>query len=178
MDKPLLEAVLIIGPYGSGKSTLAAETSYLLGMARAPHALLDLDYLGWAWTGDAEDGSRDADLAMTLPNLTAVTANYLAAGIRWYVLAWYVEDSSEVQAVQQALGFPMRVARLDVPLDVIGQRLGPDPTAERQDNLREAARQIESGGGIGAEDILLAGDRPVRELAEELLARLGWPGGG
>ena len=173
MDKPLLEAVLIIGPYGAGKSTLAAEMSYLLEKRRAPHAMLDLDYLGWAGTGE---GGRDADLAMTLPNLTAVTANYLAAGIRWYILAWYIQDSSEVQAVQRALGFPMRVARLDVPLDVIGQRLGPDPTAERQDNLREAARQIESGGGVGTEDILLPGDRPVRELAEDLLARLGWDG--
>jgi energy-coupling factor transporter ATP-binding protein EcfA2 len=170
----MLEAVLIIGPYGSGKSTLAAEMSYLLGLRHAPHALLDLDYLGWAGSGD--DGGRDADLAMTLPNLTAVTANYLAAGIRWYILAWYIQDSSEVQAVQRALGLPMRVARLDVPLDVIGQRLGPDPTAERQDNLREAARQIGSGGGVGTEDILLPGDRPVRELAEELLARLNWPG--
>jgi hypothetical protein len=168
----VLEAVLIIGPYGSGKSTLAAEVSYLLGLRRAPHALLDLDYLGWAGSGD--DG-RDADLAMTLPNLTAVTANYLDAGIRWYILAWYIQDSSEVEAVQRALGFPMRVARLDVPLDIIGQRLGPDPTAERQDNLREAARQIESGGGVGTEDILLPGDRPVRELAEELLNHLGWP---
>lgn len=173
MDKPLLEAVLIIGPYGSGKSTLAAEMSYLLERRHAPHAMLDLDYLGWAGTGD---GGRDADLVMTLPNLTAVTANYLAAGIRWYILAWYIQDSSEVTAVQRALGFPMRVARLDVTLDVIGQRLGPDPTAERQDNLREAARQIESGGGVGTEDILLHGDRPVRELAEDLLARLGWVG--
>ena len=172
MDVPLLEAVLIIGPYGSGKSTLATEMSYLLGLRHAPHALLDLDYLGWAGSGG--DGGRDADLAMTLPNLTAVTANYLAAGIRWYILAWYIQDSSEVDAVQRALGFPMRVARLDVPLDVIGRRLGPDPTAERQENLREAARQIESGGGVGTEDILLPGDRPVRELAEDLLARLGW----
>ena len=171
MERPLLEAVLIIGPYGSGKSTLATEMSYLLGLRREPHALLDLDYLGWAGTGD---GGREADLAMTLPNLAAVTANYLAAGIRWYILAWYIEDSSEVQAVRQALGFPMRVARLEIPLDVIGRRLGPDPTAERQDNLREAARQIESGGGVGTEDILLPGDRPVRELAEDLLARLGW----
>jgi len=171
VERPLLEAVLIIGPYGSGKSTLATEMSYLLGLRREPHALLDLDYLGWAGTGD---GGREADLAMTLPNLAAVTANYLAAGIRWYILAWYIEDSSEVQAVRQALGFPMRVARLEIPLDVIGRRLGPDPTAERQDNLREAARQIESGGGVGTEDILLPGDRPVRELAEDLLARLGW----
>jgi energy-coupling factor transporter ATP-binding protein EcfA2 len=176
VETPVLEGVLIIGPYGSGKSTLAAEMSYLLGLRRQPHALLDLDYLGWAWTGAGGDGGRDADLAMTLPNLSAVTANYLAAGIRWYILAWYIEDSSEVQAVREALGFPMRVARLEVPLDVIGQRLGPDPTAERQENLREAARQIESGCGAGAEDFLLQGDRPVRELATDLLTSLGWPG--
>ena len=97
------------------------------------------------------------------------------AGIRWYVLAYFVQDSTEVRAVQQALGLPLRVARLDVSLDVITQRLARDVTSGRQDDLREAARQIEAGDGVGAEDILLPGDRPVREVARELVARLGWP---
>jgi hypothetical protein len=173
VDKPLLEAVLIIGPYGSGKSTVAAEVSYLLGLRHEPHALLDLDYLGWASTGDED---RAAELGLMLANLSAVSANYLAAGIRWYVLAYFVRDSTEVQAVRQALGLPLRVARLDVPLAAIERRLAGDPTAERQDNLRAAARQIAAGHGADAGDFVLRGDRPVREIAEDLLARLGWAG--
>ena len=111
---------------------------------------------------------------MTLPNLTAVTANYLAAGIRWYILAWYIEDISEVQAVRQALGFPMRVARLEVPLDVIGQRLGPTPPPSARTTCARRPGRSSPAAGWAAEDILLSGDRPVRELAEDLLARLGW----
>jgi hypothetical protein len=169
----MLEGVLITGPYGSGKSSVAAEVCWLLAQRREPHAFLDLDFLGWAGTGD--DVSRETELGLTLLNLSAVTANYLVAGIRWYVLAYFVQDSTEVRAVQQALGLPLRVARLDVSLDVITQRLARDVTSGRQDDLREAARQIEAGDGVGAEDILLPGDRPVREVARELVARLGWP---
>jgi hypothetical protein len=42
--------------------------------------------------------------------------------------------------------------------------------------MRAAARQIAAGHGADAGDFVLRGDRPVREIAEDLLARLGWAG--
>src|ERR1700751_601353 len=98
------EGVLLTGAYGSGKSSVAEEIAYLLERRGEPYALLDLDYLSWAGAGD-----RASELALLLQNLAAVAANYRRAGIRLFVLAYFVRDRGEAQRVQQALGLPIRV---------------------------------------------------------------------
>jgi hypothetical protein len=47
-------------------------------------------------------------------------------------------------------------------------------TTERREELREAARQIATGEGVGLEDVVLANDRPVPVVAQEILTWLGW----
>jgi hypothetical protein len=54
------------------------------------------------------------------------------------------------------------------------QRLAADVTTERREELREAARQIATGEGVGLEDVVLANDRPVPVVAQEILTWLGW----
>src|SRR5579863_3093603 len=93
------EGVLITGVYGSGKSSVAAEIVYLLEQRGEPHALLDLDYLGWAGTG-TED--RAAELVLLLRALGAVAAYYRPAGIGRFVLADAVRDHAGVRAVREA----------------------------------------------------------------------------
>src|ERR1039457_1029753 len=115
------EGVLLTGVYGSGKSSVAEEIAYLLEQRGELYALLDLDYLSWAGTG-ADD--RVAEFGLMLQNLAAVAANYRRAGIRLFVLAYFVRSPGEVKAVRDALGLPLRGARLTVPLPVIEQRLG------------------------------------------------------
>jgi adenylylsulfate kinase len=167
------EGVLITGVYGSGKSSVAAELVYLLDQRGEPHALLDLDYLGWAGTG-AED--RAAEVTLMLRNLAAVAANYRQAGIRRFVLAYFVRDPGEVRGVRAALGLPLRVVRLTVPLAAIEQRLAADVTSGRQDDLREAAAQLAGAEGAGVEDVAISNDRPIGTVAHEILAFLGWLG--
>ncbi len=167
------EGVLLTGVYGSGKSSVAAELVYLLEQRGEPHALLDLDYLGWAGTG-AED--RAAEVTLMLRNLAAVAANYRQAGVRRFVLAYFVRDAGEVRGVQAALGLPLRVVRLTVPLAAIEQRLAADVTSGRQDDLREAAAQLAAAEGAGVEDVAISNDRPIAAVAHEILAFLGWLG--
>ena len=50
-----------------------------------------------------------------LQNLAVVAANYRRAGIKLFVLAYFVRSPGEVAGVRQALGLPLRVARLTVP---------------------------------------------------------------
>ena len=45
---------------------------------------------------------------MLLQNMAAVTANYRRAGIRLFVLAYFVRSRSEVSGVREALGLPRR----------------------------------------------------------------------
>jgi len=46
--------------------------------------------------------------------------------------------TGELQGVREALGVPLRVARLAVPLADIEQRLASDVTSGRREDLREA----------------------------------------
>jgi adenylylsulfate kinase len=165
------EGVLITGVYGSGKSSVAAEIAYLLEQRHRPYALLDLDYLGW---GGADFSSHTASYFLMLRNLAAVAANYREAGVGTFVVAWFVRDHGALRSVQEAVGAPLRVVRLTVPLEHIRQRLAADPTAGRAEDLREAAAQITASEGVGVEDLVVANDRPVAVVTAEIMSWLGW----
>jgi len=165
------EGILLTGVYGAGKSSVAAEIAYLLEQRGEPYALLDLDYLSWAGTG-AED--RAAEFALLLQNLAAVAANYRRAGIERFVLAYFVRTRGEARGLRDALGLPLRVARLTVPLPVIEARLASDVTSGRADDLREASSSVAAAVGAGVEDVTISNDRPVGEVAQDVLTFLGW----
>ena len=165
------EGVLLTGVYGSGKSAVAQEIAYLLEQRAEPYALLDLDYLSWGGTG-ADD--RAAEFGLMLQNLSAVAANYRRAGIRLFVLAYFVRSPGEMAGVRKALGMPLRVARLVVPLRDIERRLASDVTSGRRDDLREAAASIASAEGAGVEDVTISNDRPVGDVARDVMTFLGW----
>ena len=165
------EGVLITGVYGAGKSTVAAEISYLLERRRQPYALLDLDFLGWGV--NSFDGQA-AENPFLLPNLAAVVSNYREGGISVFVLARFVSSHQELRGIREAVGVALQVVRLTVALPEIEQRLAADVTTERREELREAARQIAAGDGVGLEDVVLANDRPVRVVAQQIMTWLGW----
>jgi hypothetical protein len=166
------EGVLLTGVYGSGKSAVAQEIAYLLEQRAEPYALLDLDYLSWGGTG-ADD--REAEFGLMLQNLSAVAANYRRAGIRLFVLAYFVRSPDEVRSVREAVGLPLRVVRLEVPLPDIERRLASDVTSGRRDDLREAAASIAAAEGAGVEDVVIGNDRPIGVVAQDVLSFLGWP---
>ena len=107
MNQREAQGVLLTGVYGSGKSSVAEEIAYLLEQRGELYALLDLDYLSWA--GDAT-GDRASEFGLMLENLAAVAANYRRAGIRLFVLAYFVRSPGEVRGMREALGLPLRVA--------------------------------------------------------------------
>lgn len=157
------EGIVITGVYGSGKSTVAAEIAYLLERRRRPFALLDLDYLGWG--GTAFD-DHVAGFGLMLRNLAAVASNYRAAGVRAFVVAGFIRDDAALCGVREAVGVPLRVVRLTVPLPTVRQRLAADVTSGRRDDLRYAAASLEGGERTGVEDVALANDRPVQVVAQ------------
>jgi hypothetical protein len=90
------------------------------------------------------------------------------------VLACFVRSADDLQALRDALGLPLRVARLVVALPDIEQRLATDVTSGRADDLRVAAASIATAQGIGIEDVVIRNDRPVGIVAREGLQFLGW----
>jgi hypothetical protein len=164
------EAVLITGMFGSGKTSVAVEMADVLEKHGELYAVLDLDWLTWASTGDDEEG---AEHRMMLKNLEPVVGNYLTAGVRHFILARSVR-TSELESLRAALAVPLRVVRLTVPWPEIERRLSADITAARQDDLRDAAAWNAASEGVGFEDMTVPNDRPIREVAMDVLDRLGW----
>jgi len=109
-----------------------------------------------------------------LQNLAAVTANYRRAGIRLFVLAYFVRGPGEVRGVREALGLPLRVERLTVSLPAIERRLVSDVTSGRRDDLREAASSIAAAEGAGVEEVVISNDRPIGVVAREVMTFLEW----
>jgi len=109
-----------------------------------------------------------------LQNLAAVAANYRRAGIRLFVLAYFVRDPGETWAVRETLGLPLRVVCLTVQLPDIGRRLASDVTGGRREDAREAASSIAAGEGAGVEDTVISNDRPIGVVAREVMTFLGW----
>jgi adenylylsulfate kinase len=144
----------------------------MLEQRRQPFALLDLDYLGWG--GDSFD-DHAAGFGLLLRNLAAVASNYRDAGVGVFVLAGFIRNPGELRRVSEAIGVPLRVVRLSVPLAGIERRLARDVTSGRRNDLAEAASSIQAGEGAGFEDVIVANDRPVAVVAQQVLAWLGWP---
>ena len=70
-----------------------------------------------------------------------------AGGITVFVLAYFVSSHDQLQGIREAVGVPLRVVRLSVPLPDIEQRLASNVTTERREEAQEAARQIATGAG-------------------------------
>jgi hypothetical protein len=171
MAVPDPEAVLITGLFGSGKSSVAVEMADILEKTDAPFAIVDLDFLAWFHTGN-DDGTPEH--RMRLQNLAPVLANYLAEGVRFFVLAVSIRDPTELNSLRTRVGMPLKVVRLTVPWPEIERRLRADVTSGRQDDLREAASRLAASEGEGLEDLTVANDRPIRQVATEILEWLGW----
>jgi hypothetical protein len=138
-----------------------------------PFAAIDLDWLAWVNVGDG-DGHGPIDNPLLLPNMMAVVANDRRAGILRFVLAGTLTTSDEVEALRRAIDMPLRVVRLTVPLSVIEARLGSDPTSGRADDLEVARRASAAGAAAAIGDVTVGNDRPIADVAAEVLAWLGW----
>jgi hypothetical protein len=166
-----VESLLVTGVYGSGKSSVIEEMGSMFEERSTPYAALDLDWLGWFDAGWDDDR---AEHAMMVRNLDMVLGNYLDAGVRRVIMALSIEHQWELDAIKAVSPQPFHVVRLVTDLDHIRARLEATPTAGRQVDLKWAEKWLAAGTGEGFEDFVVANDRPIRVVAEEVLDRVDW----
>jgi len=170
--------VLIVGVYGTGKTSVCEELAHLLESAGAAYGAIDLDWLGWYSVPDLAHEHEWLD-PVALSNLETMVRNYLSAGVDHVVLAGSVWSRRELTALRAALPVSLRVVQLTLPLDEIHRRLSTAVTAGRAEDLHEAARQTDvvRAGPPDAvvPDALVANDRPIHTVAQEIMDWLGWP---
>jgi hypothetical protein len=95
-------------------------------------------------------------------------------GVCHFVFAGAVRDRDELQALRVAAEVPLRVVRLEVPLEEIARRLQPDPTSGRRDDLQVAERWLIESIGVGIEDLTITNEGRIQNVATRIIDWLGW----
>jgi hypothetical protein len=165
------DAVLICGGYGAGKSSVAVEMAELLDAHDIPYAAIDLDWLAWA---NIADSHGDAGHRLMLANLAPMIGNYRSAGLTRFILAGLLSSAEERDTIAETLDMPLRVVRLTLGIEEIERRMALDPTSGRQFDLVSAREQVASDVGAGLEGFSVANDRPIGDVATEIIRWLGW----
>jgi chloramphenicol 3-O-phosphotransferase len=168
-------AVLLTGGLGTGKTAVAIEVGELLEAAGAPYAVVDLDWLCWAWTPALADGGVHELLCA---NLRAMLPNLHRRGVRHLVLARAVLTADGLAALRDALApTPLTVVRLTASDEQVQTRLaGRDAGARLEGHLsrRASYEQMVASAAPDAVVVDTSGQDPAH-VASDLVVRLGWP---
>jgi hypothetical protein len=159
---------------GSGKTAVTIAIGELLERRSVPYALVDLDWLGWVEPARASLFSQRAVLA---ENLRLIWPTFREAGVESLVLARYVEDRGQLEEFRAALpGVELLVVRLVASQSVIEGRLrARDSGAQLAEHLAETAELAARAEVNALEDAVVEnGDRPLEEVAAEVLSVSGW----
>ena len=170
--------LLVTGPVGVGKTVVTGEAARLLSEAGIPHAMADLAVIGACWPPPADDRWNEG---LIHANLACMWENFRRAGARRLLLCRVLEARSLLGRVAAAVpGADITVVRLRAPRELVQARIvvreaGRDPqwyldTADYLFDRLEHAR---------VEDhVVDNGDRPVAQVAADVLHAAGWPGTG
>jgi hypothetical protein len=165
--------VLIVGAYGTGKSSVCVEIADVLESTGKAFGAIDLDWLAWYDAPGHSEGHDHRD-PVVLANISSVVDHYLRAGVEHFVLAGAVWSAAELAAIQSVVPFQLRVVRLTLPFEQIEARLSHAVTTGRAKDLQEARRQTDQPAGPHIGDLVASNDRPIREVADEILDWLDW----
>lgn len=168
--------LLITGTAGSGKTAVALDIGSILPQKGLSVAVLDIDWLGWAWLGPNGDECVEQ---LRMRNLAAVWPNFRAAGVRHLVLAHAVRSSGEVESVRKAVhGADLDIVRLAVSPEVVSERLrGRDAGVVLEAHLEIAPAIARDLDKADVEDFYVHNeDRTIRAVALEVLHLIGWIG--
>jgi adenylylsulfate kinase-like enzyme len=165
------QGVLITGPYGVGKSSVAVEMADIVERRGWRFAALDLDWLGWGWSDGEGEAVEDQ---LTFENLALVVANYRRRGNDRFLLAHALRHPTQLDRLREAIAMPLRVVRLTLPLDEIRRRAAPDPTMGRAGDIARTEGWLAAGEGPEIADLVVANDRPIQDVANQILDWLDW----
>jgi predicted ABC-type ATPase len=161
------EALIISGPPGAGKSTTGFRCLELLENAAMVDA--ELVYLSTAPEDDPLN-ERIAEQA-----LAALWGVYRAAGIERLLLPRVLMRQNHLELVRRALpGVALTVAWLDASAEVVAARLGAREGGDAVAWHVRRAAEVEASGMRAHADFAVSADRPVEEVAREVLQRAGW----
>jgi len=172
--KPETRVLVVTGPCGVGKTSVMRAIGGLLAVAGVPHALVDVDALREAFPAPPNDRFNEG---LGQRNLSAVAANYRAAGARHLILADIVETRGQIDNYRAAVpDSDIQIIRLLASQGTIERRLA---RRESGDDLAwhcfRAAELSAQWQRAPVEDFLVETDeKAIAAVAAEILAQAGW----
>ncbi len=166
------DVLVISGPCGAGKTSVGFECLELLEEHGVACAMIDAELAYFHPKPDDDpQGTRVAEAA-----LAAVAPVYAAAGIERLLLPRVIERPRHLELVHTALpDTRFQIAWLEVPQETIAERLGAREIGSALDwHLRRAEEIRRNAAAHDLFDFTVDGDRTVREVALDVLARAGW----
>ncbi|GAB2595456.1 hypothetical protein [Kribbella endophytica] len=163
-------ALLLIGGGGAGKTSVGQAIGAAMTGRSQPTAVVDLDAL--AQFG----GGAPAHEELRRRNLAAVWANYRSVGARYVVVSGMVETTEQRTAYGECLaGCDVQVVRLATPLAMVERRTAGTVRGPEWE-LGAALASHERIERAGLEHFAVGNDRPLGEVAREVVVRAGWIG--
>jgi hypothetical protein len=164
--------LIITGTMGAGKTAVLGEASDILAQRQIVHAAIDLDALGLAHLPSAapSDGVMYA-------NLRSTCRNYAALGVRRFLVARAIEGDAQLRLCREIIPAANTVVcRLTASIDAMKRRVQMRDLGILQ---REYVARVTKLNAIldraQFEDFAVANeDRPLTEVAIEVLAHAGW----
>ena len=163
----------ISGAVGVGKTSVLIELHDILENEKIPHGCVERDALGYSWPTQGRFNE-----AMIERNLCCVVANFLEAGATRLLIAGVIELPEDLAVYRRCIpNADIQVCRLTADLDLRRQRLREREKGAGLDwHLNRTAELDTILDRARIEDFSVDnGDRPLREVALEVLTGAGWP---
>jgi hypothetical protein len=157
---------------GAGKTAVLAEASDILARRGMVHAAIDLDALGMAHLPAAAPNDT-----VMYENLRSVGRNYAAIGVQRFLVARAMEGGAQLKLCREMIpAVRTTVCRLTASLAAMERRVEMRDSGISQ---RELVARVAKLGEIldrsRIEDFAIVNeDRPLTEVALEMLVRAGW----
>ena len=178
----MADVLLITGPAGVGKSTLNWEVSLQLASAHVRHAAIETDELDRIFplpSSSEMEALRPGMTDISDINLAAIWQNYRAMGCNHFILSGVMVSVDEAKKwIARAIpGADFTVVRLFASEETLLSRLQRREAGSGvEDQIRRSlkqARRIATLKSAGVIELQTDGKTP-REMASELLGRIGW----
>ncbi len=163
--------LILTGSVGVGKSSVADAVSELLGERSIARAVIEMDYLRYAYPRPRDDPFHTA---LGVKNLGVVWKNYKAANISRLVIPHVVVSRKEVEDIETAIpGSEVLVIRLRARVETLHERLKEREKGNSLTwNLNRAIELSEQLEESKIEDFVMDTDeKPVASIAQEILAK-------